>query len=369
MGSQERRRRAIQSTLPLLLTFFLCSWPGVFSQVGVFRTRAWEEADRLFRSDPLWLGGDAAFSVDLGGGRVLWMFGDSFVASKVGATRRQSAFVRNSLAIQTGYDPSNATIRFYSTRRHGNPGDFLRSEGSTWLWPLHGIRLGDRLLLFYMRMASDHSKDSLGFQSVGWNAFMIDNPDAEPSKWKLRKLKGPEMRGALLVGMALVRDGEYLDAFVLNNRANDAYLLRWRVSEAAVGLLGSPEWWCGAGEGWQTNSTRRRIVIRDAGTEFSVQGDPQGKGFVEVRSKGFGATDITVRRAEHLEGPWGEERKIYRPPESDAPKAFVYGAKSHPELSGAGMVVTYTANGDDTRLATDMSIYYPRFVRIDFATQ
>lgn len=34
MGSQERRRRAIQSTLPLLLTFFLCSTLAVFPQVS-----------------------------------------------------------------------------------------------------------------------------------------------------------------------------------------------------------------------------------------------------------------------------------------------------------------------------------------------
>ena len=47
----------------------------------------WPEADSLFRSDPLWLGADAAFSVDLGRGRVLWLFGDSFVASKSAETR------------------------------------------------------------------------------------------------------------------------------------------------------------------------------------------------------------------------------------------------------------------------------------------
>src|SRR5215467_7748298 len=41
----------------------------------------WPEADCIFRSDPRWLGADAAFSVDLGQGRVLWLFGDSFVAS------------------------------------------------------------------------------------------------------------------------------------------------------------------------------------------------------------------------------------------------------------------------------------------------
>ncbi|MFP5210562.1 MAG: hypothetical protein ACLGRW_14865, partial [Acidobacteriota bacterium] len=60
---------------------------------------------------------------------------------------------------------------------------------------------------------------------------------------------------------------------------------------------------------------------------------------------------------------------LYRPPESNAPQAFVYGAKAHPELHGADLIVTYTANGSDQRLATDMSIYFPRFVRVTFLAQ
>lgn len=57
-----------------------------------FKTSAWPEADKLFRSDPRWLGGDAAYSVDLGHGRVPWLFGDSFIADAPGQTRRQSSF-------------------------------------------------------------------------------------------------------------------------------------------------------------------------------------------------------------------------------------------------------------------------------------
>ena len=56
---------------------------------------------------------------------------------------------------------------------------------------------------------------------------------------------------------------------------------------------------------------------------------------------------------------------IYHPPESDAPNAFVYAGKSHPELSGGDLVLTYAANGSNQRLATDMSIYFPRFVKVD----
>ncbi len=296
---------------------------------------------------------------------MLWMFGDSFVAARAGASRRQAEFIRNSTALQTGYDPSQATIRFYSGQRLGKPADFAPSEGSTWLWPLNGIRMGNRLLLFYNRVASDSDKHSLGFQSVGWNAFMVDNPDAEPSKWTLRKLAGPEMSGRMLIGMSVIRVGGSVYAFVLDDRSHDAYLLRWPIHEAEGGRLSSPQWWGGAREGWQPNPEHRQIVIWKAGSEFSVQPDPHG-GFLEVNSAGFGASTIVLRRAANLEGPWSEPQTLYRPPESDAPDAFVYGGKAHPELSGADLIVTYAANGSDERLATDMTIYFPRFVRVTF---
>jgi hypothetical protein len=343
-----------------LAAFLVCAGGDALGQTG----QAWPEADRLFRSDPRWLGGDAAYSVDLGEGRVLWMFGDSFVATKAGLTRRQSAFIRNSVAIQTGYDPSHAAMKFYSVVRRGKPFDFAPPDGENWLWPLHGIRLGNRLLLFYARMARDRSRDSLGFQSVGWNAFFVDNPDTEPSKWKLRSAR---TQGKMLIGASVIRQGEYVYAFVLQDVEHDAYLLRWAVSEAAEGRLFSPQWWCGVGGGWRTDPSSRQMVIRDAGSEFSVQSDPHG-GFIEVNTNGFGATSIVMRRATCLEGPWGEPRTLYRPPESDGPEPFVYAGKAHPELLGADLVVTYVANGSDDRLATDMSIYYPRIVRVDLSS-
>jgi hypothetical protein len=74
---------------------------------------AWREAERIFHSDPQWLGSDGAFSIDLGNGRVLWSFGDTLVARKPGDGRKNAAFVRNTVAIMTGYDPLIAQMKFY----------------------------------------------------------------------------------------------------------------------------------------------------------------------------------------------------------------------------------------------------------------
>lgn len=371
--SAYRVARCVNGLFLTLLCFLAAGFCSTFpshaaaqSSPASIQAAPWPQADRLFRSDPLWLGGDGAFSVDLGRGRVLWLFGDSFVATKPGQTRTQATFVHNSVAIQTGYNPARAAMHFYSGHRSGKPASFVPEEGADWFWPMQGIRLGHRLLLFCMREARDLNKHSLGFQSVGWNAFLVDNPDAPPPQWKHHKLTGPEANGKMLIGMALLRQGDYLYAFDVNNGNGgnfDTYLLRWPVASAAEGRLTNPRWWCGTSEGWQSNPAHRQIVIPNAGNEFSVQRDPRG-GYLEVSGRGFGASVIVVRHAPRIEGPWSPPQTIYRPPESNAPHAFVYGAKSHPEIQGADLIVTYVANGSNQRLATDMSIYFPRFVRL-----
>jgi hypothetical protein len=60
-------------------------------------------------------------------------------------------------------------------------------------------------------------------------------------------------------------------------------------------------------------------------------------------------------------------RRSRRSCESDGPDPFVYAGKAHPELRGADLVVTYAANGPDRRLFSDLSIYSPRFVRVQLS--
>jgi len=335
-----------------------------------FEASAWRDADHLFRSDPRWLGGDVAYSIDLGQGRVLWLFGDSFIANKPGKTRRQATFVHNSIAIQTGYDPTHASIKFYWPKANGEPFEFAANEGEVWLWPEDGVRLGDKLLLFFVRVHSDNRKDSLGFTLVGWTALLVENPDAQPSAWIVHRLDTPQSPARLIVGSGVLRTGNFLYAFAPAEPSHDDYLLRWPLTAAEEGNLSSPEWWC-AGSSWveQSKLTHPPTPAIPAGSnEFSVVWDSHYNKFFEVESVGFGASDLAIRWADRLEGPWSGPVKIYHPPESDRPGAFVYAGKVHSRLQGADLVVTYVANSmDDKILAKDMSIYYPRFVRLNLS--
>jgi hypothetical protein len=97
----------------VILALFGCAGPSSPASPAYPQESApWPAADLLFRAEPRWLGGDAAYSIALDQGRVLWLFGDSFVTRAAGATRKDAVMVRNSVGVQTGSDPTTATFSF-----------------------------------------------------------------------------------------------------------------------------------------------------------------------------------------------------------------------------------------------------------------
>jgi hypothetical protein len=323
---------------------------------------AWPEADALFQGDLRWVGGDGAYSVDLGADRILWLFGDSLVARGHERARAGAAFLRNSVAIQTGRDPSRAFMAFYYRQDgSGEPHSFLPEQGAAWFWPAHGVRLGETLLLFYARLGA--SDDDLGYATTGWTAVLVDDPDDEPSAWTPQELALPDTFGIALGAAALVIG---MDVYVYGQRGSDHdhYLARWRLSDARRGELGRIEWWCGDG-GWiaDAQGSEPAVVIEDAAPELSIHYDARLGRYLEFETTGFGAAVLGVRTASLPEGPWSDIETFYRPEESFDEDAFVYAGKAHPELIGADAVLTYVPSSLDDDGFADDGLYYPRFVR------
>jgi hypothetical protein len=322
----------------------------------------WPEADRIFHSDPLWLGSDGGFSIDLGKGRVLWSFGDTLVVKKAGDTRKMAAFVHNTVAIQTGYDPSTAQMKYY-WRRWGSHMEIFPSDGKVWMWPSHGIRIGNRLVVFCSRIQNRPVKGSFAFEGVGSQAFVIENPDAAPTEWKMRAVMKDDTK--VMVGSAVMQQGDYIYVYCESENVplHDIFLARWKAVDFAAASFDGMEWWNGGG--WSARANREP-VMRAVSSELSVQANPRG-GFVEVNSQGWGASDIVMRTAPKLEGPWSEAKKIYHPPEGDRPHVLTYAGKAHPELRGADLILTYGINGSDEADGNgDTSLYFPRFARMNW---
>jgi len=336
-----------------------------------FEASAWREADRLFHRDPHWLGADVASSVDLGGGRTLWLFGDSWIDPTGSGSRRGARMVSNSVAIQAGADPSTATIAFsWGRNADGSPAPFLPERGAESLWFGSGVRVGDRLVLFFAPTLRNGT-GVFGFEHLGWAAVMVENPEAEPSSWRVRPLETPANPLGVLLGFAGVRRlGEYVFAFGTENtvKSHPLYVARWPAEQVRSGNLLQPEWWAGVRLGWVPDSSRspRWPVFENGQSELTIHYDSVSGRFLEVQSSGFGAADVAIRAAPALTGPWSAPRMIYRPPEYYRPNVMIYAAKAHPELSGADLVLTYATNSFEFgEVLTDSLSYYPRFIRLE----
>jgi hypothetical protein len=335
-----------------------------------FTAEPWPEANQLFQGDPRFMGADGAYSVDLGVGkdglgRVLWMFGDTFVATDSARDKStSSAMVRNAVALQTGYDPSHAFMRFYWGHTDGRPSSYVPEKGKHWFWPGAGIRDGQRLLLFYGQV-HQVSEGMWGFDADGWGAFVVENPDDEPDAWRMTPALVPKANKGIELGESLLISGRHLLVYGRDQTGDDAgaYLARFELETAMAGDLRNPEWW--TGDGW--GATEERSAILDYAFEFIVAWSESRAEYLMTETSGAGATALSIRTADAPQGPWSERQDVFRPPESFRPGAFVYQFKGHPELTGADLVVTYVPSTfDDVPAEIGDRLYYPYFAKVTF---
>jgi hypothetical protein len=316
----------------------------------------WPEADRIFHGDARWIGGDGAYTVDLGGDRVLWLFGDSFIATSKERTRKRSVMVRNSVAVQTGRDPRRALMKFYWKSDDGHPKSFFPDDGEAYYWPEHGVRVGSSVVLFFERMITT-GKGTFDFETTAWTATVIDNPDDEPSAWRMRAAQLPPGNGLIAGEAVVVHEGQAY-VYATSGKAHDVYVARIDPAKLAAGDLRELAWWDGAKYGAEP-----AVVIASGAPEMSIHF--QDGRFLCTQSEGFGSTTLALRSAPRPEGPWTAPRTFLRPPESHADNAFVYAGKAHPELLGSDLVVTYVPSAF-VDVDTEEKLYYPRFVKVRF---
>lgn len=328
----------------------------------------WVEAEAIFHSDSRWLGGDGATSVDLGGNRVLWLFGDSFIDLSGTGARRSSALVRNTIAVQTGYDPVAASMEFAWKMKAAVPAAFFDKQGDTWYWPASGILLGKRLLVFLMEIRS--AGNDLGFESSGWKAAWIDNPEEAPGRWNLTWLISPQHQGLVVgAGNPILEDG-FLQVFAADGKDRSVYLVRWPEAAARAGTLTAPQWWAGDQSGWVSAAAgekRLTPVFTEGQMEFSVEYQPRLRRCLRVQTGSFLNPCLAVSTAPAVTGPWPAAACFFTPPEQGDPELLIYAGKSHPGLRGPDMVFSYVVNTTSAdRLFSDMSIYFPVLLKGKF---
>ncbi len=335
----------------------------------------WAAGDSFFSRDPGFPGGGAAYSVDLGGDHVLWLFGDSFVGPEVEpGSRSQLPMTRNALALQHGRDPTTGSIEFFADAEPF----FAHPDSDRWFWPGPGVRVYDLqhaisevdplvLGLAEIREASG----GLGFETVGSKLAVIDDPLRPPAEWTVQIVDWPENSHGIQLGLGAWWPSDsknYLFAPVEPGN-HDVYLARWDDAQLLADRKPKLVWWNGAA--WSDDEASAQPIVRGLQTEFSVHqewtsSDPDNGKLWMISTEGFGGSRVVLRTADKPSGPWSKPRLLATPPEASREGILIYSAKAHPALRVPGLggpMVTYCTNHTDFgTMVGDMDLYFPRFV-------
>ncbi len=327
--------------------------------------------DAKFAGTDGWIGGDGAYSVELGPKRVLWLFGDTLLGKVKDGKRTGAAFVNNTVAIQSGHGP-DAAIRFVSGKaKDGKPAAlFVPADGKGWYWPQDGVRVGGKLYLFLALIEKAKGQsDAFGFKQTGEVLGVVENPDDEPEAWRRTDLPIPHTDytkdGERSWGSAVRADGGFVYVYGFRETGKALDRKKLTVARVPAGKLADfAEWRFRTADGWGEKPADAAPLAGGVASEFSVTKRPAG-GFVMVYTENGIGDRIVARTADKPDGPWSAPVLLHTTPEMKRDKGvFSYAAKAHPwAATGDELVVSYCVNTwEFARLFKDDAVYRPMFV-------
>jgi len=338
------------------------------------------ERDALFQRADGWIGADGNYSIALDKDTVLWLFSDTFVGKVQDNHRIDTVMINNTLGIE--HLGSDMPVEFfYPSNEDGAPASFVTpDDGHGYFWLFHGALTSKGLFTFLMHI--EHSDENAGFpfRHIGVSLGHVPNPSDPPLQWHLTQTRVPFSRfapkGSTSFGAATMKSNEYIYIYGVDSIGEDD---KWqpngmivaRVLEDKFGDFTAWRFWTGSE--WGTNFEQCESLFSNVATEYSVSYVPGIGQYAVVYMEAGIAGRIAVRLSPKPEGPWGEPTIIFDCPDKDwHEKAFSYSAKAHPEISSDPneLIVTYATNSTHfPDLFDDARLYWPKFVRLTFASR
>jgi hypothetical protein len=294
-----------------------------------------------------WTGGDATYSIPLPDGRVLWLFGDSFMGTvKPDRSRPPSGFQRNAFVVQDG---TNLTTLTGGATAYMTP-----TDAGWWYWPGHGNAYNDTLqvVLFGFKSTGGGAWD-FGYASVDVATFHL--PD-----FTLLSLERKVVDPATNYGACLLEDGGYTYIYGSEKVGFSKFL---HVARVKGRNLNGP-WEYFTGMGWSADPMASGRVLASVSDQFSVF--KKGDKFYLMTQHHILGGEIYLYDSDTPAVGFDHKRTIYCTPEHKKGNLFTYNAFAHPEFSNDGaLLVSYNVNsfvfGD---LFQNADNYRPYFVRV-----
>ncbi len=313
-----------------------------------------------------WYGGDGAWSLDLGDGRVLWLFGDSFVSSREGLQDRSGMqlVLGTTVAVSTCTAGGEFRIRYRLKKRDGEFVSFF-GDGE-WLWPGDPFLVRGTVYVPLVSIEEDPDRPKpFAFKITDHRIAKIEDfKGRDPLDWKVDylDLSPGVLEGVHAFAATSVPHGRHVYFFPLYGATVNGLTLFGNIlARVSLEALSEPgeavEYLTGNGK-WKRNPRHDelKVVLDAAVPEMSVRYHPERGKWVAVYLSIEGRGDrMLFRTADKLEGPWEEPEVLLSPiPEVDPEspfyddKTFCYAGKEHFMFSmGRIFVVSYVCNSED----------------------
>lgn len=307
-----------------------------------------------------WITADLPASVDLRDGRVLWLFGDTWIGVRFpdGAIAPGARLWHNSALVQTG-----GCVDLAGAGGAGAAGWLTIPGTEDFWWPAGGIVAGGRrgkVVDVFVTRVRRTGPGVFDFAAVGTDVVQLRRDDL--AVVGVRPLPHQDR----LWASSVVAANGWLYLFGRDYTAGPStYLARVRARDV------QGRWEFRSGKRWTRDPARAKPVL--SAPPFNnpaVTRLPDGRWLAVAKDREFDGTSVIGWTARAPQGSWRARGALVAAPTSGRPDEFTYLAASHPEIGLAGkrLLVSWNLN---SRAATFDNLtdpvaatYGPRFAAI-----
>lgn len=303
-----------------------------------------------------WTGADSAYSLPLPGGRLAWIYSDTFTGSVNADHSRplDSPFIHNSIVVD-----DHGTLSTHTGGTADAPESLVTvaggDENQNWYWFGDATVEGDHLRVMLLEFARTGT-GSFDFAFVGTAIASISVSDLT--------LEGvtPLPTGTINWGSAIVEEGGYTYLYGVEDLQSQKFAHLARVPS---GELTSSPWEYLGESGWTADPAASKRILEGVSNEFSVTKFQGRYTLVTGDATEVLSSKIVMYRSAALDGPFGDKTILYQTPETSG-NVFTYNAKAHPELgNGQSLAISYNVNSFDTDdIYANVDNYRPRYVDV-----
>lgn len=361
--------RFIWLSLAMLVVFESAAMP-LSSPAPAHQDPAFTE---FFRQTNGWAAGDVATSIPLSDGRVLWLFGDSYIDQFDAKTGTFPCLfdAHNAVLLQSTNNPIHPR-----TLRNSKSGDrsFFRPpaapKGEFWpcFWPGAGFQDGDTVYVYLTVMQKTAQGGMWGFKAIGQYWAKLAFPEMKVAGY----VELPSFNGIYFwCGFVKDEKSDYTYAFGArqNFTVGDVYVARFPTKNP------EGQWFFWDGKNWNPNVTNAAVIAQ--GTSTSVNVCKVKDKFLLTTSQFSVACDqgreIYLSVSDSPTGPFSPRKKIFTVEDTmNGHHPFFYLAVAHPEFINASneLLITYCINGYEPCVPTCVNgrmnpdYYRPRAIRL-----